>query len=38
MIFLPSFVGKTAEIYVRVMFGERLDQVKEYKIKVIFEN
>jgi hypothetical protein len=38
MIFLPSFVGKTAEIYVRVMFGERLDQVREYKIKVAFEN
>lgn len=37
MIFLKSFVGKTADVYVRVMFGERLDQVKEYKIKVIFE-
>jgi hypothetical protein len=38
MVFLSSFIGKTADIYIKVMFGERLDQVKTYKIKVIFEN
>ena len=38
MIFLKSFVGQTADLYVRVMFGERLDQIQDYKIQVMFEN
>jgi hypothetical protein len=37
MVFLPSFVGKTADIYVKVAWGEGVES-REYKIKVIFEN
>ena len=36
MVFLPSFVGKTADIYVKVAWGEGVE-AREYKVKVIFE-
>lgn len=38
MIFLPSFVGKSAEIYIRVIWGEAHSETRYYKMKVIFEN
>jgi len=38
MIYLPSFVGKTAEIYLRVIWGEGNSETHYYKMKVIFEN
>lgn len=38
MIYLPSFVGKTAEIYIRVIWGEANSETHFYKMKVIFEN
>jgi hypothetical protein len=38
MIFLPSFVGKSAEIHIRVVWGEGRSETKFYKLKVIFEN
>jgi len=38
MIYLPSFVGKTAEIYIRVIWGEGNSETHFYKMKVIFEN
>jgi len=37
MVYLPSFVGKTADIYVKVAWGEGVEK-REYKIKVIFED
>lgn len=37
MVYLPSFVGKTADIYVKVAWGEGIEK-HEYKIQVIFED
>jgi hypothetical protein len=36
MVYLPSFVGKTADIYVKVAWGEGVE-AREYKVRVIFE-
>jgi len=38
MIFLPSFVGKEANIYIRVIWGEVHSETKYYVLHVKFEN
>jgi hypothetical protein len=38
MIFLPSFVGKEAKIYIRVRWGETHKEIQYYILHVKFEN
>jgi hypothetical protein len=36
MVFMESFIGKSADLYIKVKFGEIGEEVREYKIQVIF--
>lgn len=38
MVFLPSFVGREATIYIRVIWGEAHSETKYYTLRVKFEN
>ena len=38
MIFLPSFVGQEANIYIRVIWGETHSETKYFILHIKFEN